>query len=53
LSFSNCAEESQKIPKNSLPMNELYKETIERVVKEFNSNSKDGLDDGKIKLAMQ
>jgi len=32
---------------------EFYKENIETVIKEFNSNSKDGLDESKIKLARQ
>ena len=32
---------------------EFYKENIETVVKQFNSNIKDGLDESKIKLALQ
>ncbi len=32
-------------------MMEFYKENIKTVVREFNSSNKDGLDDGKIKLA--
>ena len=34
-------------------MMEFYKENVETVVKQFNSNIKDGLDESKIKLALQ
>ena len=32
---------------------EFYKENIEKVIKEFNSNTKDGLNDSKIKQSRQ